>query len=106
VASDYAARLSALLDALEAPSCVLVGHSLGAITAAAAARTDARIRRLVLISPARGYGAPSREEARRKVRAERLAALKALGIVGMAAQRSGRLVADSASAQARQWVRW
>ena len=105
-AADYAARLGRLLDALGIDSCVLVGHSLGAITAASAARSDARIRRLVLVSPAIGYGAASRAEARAKVRTERLAALDELGIAGMAAKRSARLVSDKASEHARQWVRW
>jgi pimeloyl-ACP methyl ester carboxylesterase len=109
-AADYAARLGALLDALDIDSCVLAGHSLGAIVAASAARTDARtsarIRRLVLVSPAIGYGAPARAEARAKVRAERLATLDELGIAGMAARRAGRLVSDKASEHARQWVRW
>jgi len=109
-AADYAQRLHGLLDALDVQSCVLVGHSLGALTAASAARKDSalasRIRRLVLISPAAGYGAPQREEARRKVRAERLAALDELGIAGMAAKRAGRLVSAGASELARQWVQW
>ena len=109
-AADCAERLHALLDALDIRSCVLVGHSLGALTAASAARTDSAlascIRRLVLISPAAGYGAPSRAEARARVRAERLATLDELGIAGMAAKRSGRLVSDTASERARQWVRW
>ena len=109
-AADCAERLHALLDALDIRSCVLVGHSLGALTAASAARTDSAlascIRRLVLISPAAGYGAPSRAEARARVRAERLATLDELGIAGMAAKRSGRLVSDTASERARRWVRW
>ncbi|SFP71532.1 Pimeloyl-ACP methyl ester carboxylesterase [Variovorax sp. OK605] len=111
-ATDYAKRLGALLDALGIDSCVLVGHSLGAITAASAASaasaacTDKRIRRLVLVSPAVGYGAPERAEARAKVRTERLATLDELGIAGMAAKRAGRLVSDKASDHARQWVRW
>jgi len=105
-ASDYAARLGALLDVLDIDSCVLAGHSLGAITAAAAARTDKRIRRLVLVSPAIGYGAADRAEARARVRTERLATLDELGIAGMAAKRAGRLVSDKASDHARQWVRW
>lgn len=111
-AADYAKRLGALLDALGIDSCVLVGHSLGAITAASAASaasaacTDKRIRRLVLVSPAIGYGAPERAEARAKVRTERLATLDELGIAGMAAKRAGRLVSDKASDHARQWVRW
>ncbi|SCX74197.1 alpha/beta fold hydrolase [Variovorax sp. EL159] len=109
-AADYAGRLHALLDALDVRSCVLVGHSLGALTAGAVARRGSalasRIRRLVLISPAAGYGAASRAEARAKVHAERLATLDELGIAGMAAKRSGRLVSDGASELARQWVRW
>lgn len=109
-AADYAERLHALLDALDIQSCVLVGHSLGALTAASAARTDSalvsRIRHLVLISPAAGYGAPSRAEARARVRNERLAVLDELGIAGMAAKRSSRLLSDTASELARQWVRW
>ncbi|WP_431111963.1 alpha/beta fold hydrolase [Variovorax paradoxus] len=105
-AADYAARLGEVLDALAIESCVLVGHSLGAITAASAARTDARIRRLVLVSPAIGYGAAGRIDARAKVRAERLATLDELGIAGMAARRAGRLVSEGASAHARQWVCW
>jgi pimeloyl-ACP methyl ester carboxylesterase len=109
-AADYAQRLHALVDAMDIESCVLVGHSLGALTAASAARAGspsaARIKRLVLISPAGGYGAPARAEARQRVHTERLDTLATLGIAGMAAQRSGRLVSDNASELARQWVRW
>lgn len=110
LARDYAARLLALFDALAIESCVLVGHSLGALVAAAAARQGSalagRIRRLVLISPAAGYGQPERAEARERVRSERLQSLATLGIAGMAAQRSGRLLSPHASELARQWVRW
>ena len=110
LAADYAQRLTATLDALDVQSFVLVGHSLGALMAGAAARADsalaARIERLVLISPANGYGAPARDEARRKVRAERLATLDQLGVTGMAATRSRRLLSDGASETARQWARW
>lgn len=109
-AADYAARLHALLDALDIESCVLVGHSLGALIAASAARPGsalaARIRRLVLISPASGYGAPGQAEARQRVRSQRLESLEQLGIAGMAAQRSGRLLSGGANERARQWVRW
>jgi len=109
-AADYADRLRALLDEMAIESCVLVGHSLGALTAASAARKGSplagRIRRLVLISPAGGYGAPSRAEAARRVRTERVETLEQLGIAGMAAKRSGRLLSDHASELARQWVRW
>ena len=109
-ARDYAQRLHGLLDALEISSCVLVGHSLGALMAAAAARHGSplasRISKLLLISPAAGYGAAGRAQAQARVRAERLGALDELGIAGMAAKRSGRLVSEHASETARQWVRW
>ena len=104
--ADYAQRLQALLDALGIGRCVLVGHSLGALMAAPAARLDGRIAALVLISPAQGYGAPGREAERARVQAERIASLNELGIAGMAAKRSGRLVSEHASPLARQWVRW
>ncbi|MEO9040924.1 MAG: alpha/beta hydrolase [Rhodoferax sp.] len=109
-ATDYAQRLCRMLDALDIERCVLVGHSLGALVAAAAAHAGQasarRIDRLVLISPARGYGAAQRLEQSGSVRAARLDALANLGIAGMAAQRSGRLLSDGASEVARQWVRW
>lgn len=109
-AADYAARLHALLDALRIERCVLVGHSLGALMACAAARPGGalatRIARLVLMSPARGYGAPGREAEAVRVRTERLDSLARLGIAGMAAQRSARLLSDSATDLDRSWVRW
>ncbi|HCV40393.1 MAG TPA: hypothetical protein DGQ94_17085 [Pseudomonas sp.] len=50
-AGDYAARLASLLDALALERCVLVGHSLGAMTAAAfAQRHPERVSALVLLS--------------------------------------------------------
>ncbi|HHW1798941.1 TPA: alpha/beta fold hydrolase, partial [Pseudomonas aeruginosa] len=50
-ACDYAACLELLLDALGVESCLLVGHSLGALmaTAYAAGIGAARVRRLVLL---------------------------------------------------------
>ena len=109
-ATDYAQRLCRMLDALQIDRCVLVGHSLGALVAAAAAypgqESARRIDRLVLISPARGYGAPERLVQSGQVRAERLAALVDLGVAGMALKRSARLLSDGASERAREWVRW
>ena len=109
-AVDYARRLAGLFDALDIDRCVLVGHSLGAVTAAHAARADSpiasRIEKLVLISPAAGYGAPGKEEARERVRSQRLATLAEQGIAGMAAQADRRLLSAGASELARQWVRW
>ena len=109
-AADYAQRLAGLLDALDIDRCVLVGHSLGAITAAHAARAASpiasRIAQLVLISPAAGYGAPGKEEASERVRSQRLATLAQEGIAGMAAQADHRLLSAGANELARQWVRW
>lgn len=104
--ADYAQRVHALLDALQIERCVLVGHSLGALMATPAARADARIAALVLISPAQGYGAAGREAERARVHAERMGSLAELGVAGMAAKRAGRLVSEHASPVARAWVRW
>ncbi|WP_422419918.1 alpha/beta fold hydrolase [Pseudomonas sp. GZD-222] len=106
-AVDYARRLRQLLDALHIDSCVLVGHSLGALSAAALAyQQPQRIRRLVLISPARGYGDPARAEQAGEVRSKRLHALEQLGIAAMASQRSAHMLSPAASAEARAWVQW
>ncbi|MFJ4346734.1 alpha/beta fold hydrolase [Pseudomonas sp. NPDC089401] len=104
-ACDYAARLAGLLDALAVERCVLVGHSLGAMTAAAfAQRHPERVEQLVLLSPARGYGA--RPEQGRGVRDKRLHDLATLGIASLAETRSAKLLSASASDSALAWVRW
>lgn len=104
-ATDYAARLVSLLDALEVERCVLVGHSLGALTASAFAKHHpARVSQLVLLSPARGYGA--RPDQGRAVRDKRLHDLATLGIERLAEMRSANLVSANASDQALAWVRW
>ena len=58
-AADYALRLHEMLIALRIERCTLVGHSLGALMACAFAADRGRsmVANLVLISPARGYGA-------------------------------------------------
>lgn len=118
-AIDYADRLAELLKALAIDSCVIVGHSLGALMAAACAQRCAasvlaadskssgtRIQRLVLISPARGYGAPNRTGERNRVLAERLAALRRLGVAGLAEKTPARLLTAQANTAARAWVGW
>ena len=106
-AEDYALRLSQTLDSLGIANCVLVGHSLGAITAAAFTRLyPERVRRLVLISSARGYGDPARAAQGEAVRAHRLGTLEQSGIARMAAQRSSAMLSPRASAKALEWVRW
>ncbi|MBD1551601.1 alpha/beta fold hydrolase [Pseudomonas typographi] len=106
-AEDYALRLGQTLDALGVEHCVLVGHSLGAHSALAlACAQPRRVRRLVLISPAAGYGQPGAEQARLAVRERRLLALDSLGIDGMARERSAHLLSPAASAEQLAWVRW
>lgn len=59
-AGDYAQALAALLDRLQLQRVTLVGHSLGALIAAAfAARFPERVARLALADPAQGYAQAS-----------------------------------------------
>lgn len=105
--ADYATRLVLLLDALKVDRCVLVGHSLGALTAAALlAVAPERVAACALISPAIGYGAPGREAERARVHEQRLTLLRELGIAGMADQRYTRLLTPDASPEAAAWVHW
>ena len=105
-AADYAQRLHETLVALDIRRCVLAGHSLGALMACAyAARKErAGLQRVVLISPARGYG--DDPQAAERVRRERTQALEAKGVAGIAAAIDQRLVSADASDDARAWVRW
>lgn len=104
-AEAYMLRLRELLDALDVQRCVLLGHSLGALTALAMANAEPqRVARLLLLSPARGYGArPAEGEA---VRNRRLAALASEGIAGLAERRAPAMLGASPSAEALAWVRW
>lgn len=106
LAHDYARALSELLDHLNIRELVLVGHSLGAIVAAAwAAQPTASLRSLVLASPARGYGtsAPAQRAAKHR---ERVELVRRLGVEGMAAQRSANLCAPGAAVEVIEQVRW
>lgn len=106
-ADAYAARLRQLLTALGIERCTLVGHSLGAMMAAAfAAGYPGALERLVLMSPARGYGVQARQAQGAQVARERLSTLGELGIHGMATQRSARLLSERADVGQRDWVRW
>lgn len=107
-ASDYAVRLELSLQALGVERCVLVGHSLGALiaTAYACGPGAARVARLVLFSPARGYGAAELLEVGARVRQQRLDSLERLGIEGLANERPARLLGPNPSEDALAWVRW
>jgi len=105
-AGDYAEALEQLLDALGIGPFVLVGHSLGALMAAAfAARHPHQVQRLVLLSPAAGYGLATAAQREEKLRA-RLVLMQRLGPQGLAAERSGNLLSHAAGAEARALVRW
>lgn len=108
-ATAYAKQLHRLLKSLSIDDFVLVGHSLGALSAAAftAQMVPGFIpRALVLISPALGYGSPARAEEGQQVRAQRLASIEQPGIAAMAALRYGHLLSPQASDSAKAWVHW
>lgn len=106
--ADYAARLHELLQALDVQRCILVGHSLGALMACAYARGPGatKVARVVLISPAGGYGGAAQATQRARVRQERRDALQAQGVQGLAERIADRLLTPAASEVARAWVKW
>lgn len=97
-ADAYGERLWAWLDAVGVTQPVtLVGHSLGAIMAAAAAGLQpARVARLVLLAPASGYGLAA-PEVREAKRADRLRNLDTLGPAGMADKRGAAMLSAEAA---------
>jgi pimeloyl-ACP methyl ester carboxylesterase len=105
-AADYADALAALLLVLKIDRLVLVGHSLGALMAAAfAARHPQRLHGLVLLNPAGGYG--NADPALREERlTSRLKMMEELGPSGLAEQRAAQLLSPAASTEALELVRW
>lgn len=105
-AADYGQRLWQWLDAIgETAPITLAGHSLGALMAAAAALAQpARVARLVLLSPARGYGDAPAAERDRKL-GDRLATLAELGPRGIADKRGGAMLSDAAPAELVAYVK-
>ncbi|QHM74289.1 3-oxoadipate enol-lactonase 2 [Mixta theicola] len=98
LAGDYAQALAALLDRQGVQRTVLVGHSLGALVAAAfAARFPERVIALVLADPAQGYGAADAER-REQVWRSREQQI-ALGGETLAQTRAARLLRPDASAE-------
>ena len=105
MAVHYAAVLEDFVRQRKLGPVMLVGHSLGAIVAAAvAARHEIAVSALVLVSPALGYGQAAAEVRETKYR-ERLTMVDQLGIAGMAAQRSAALCAPGASSACTEAVR-
>jgi pimeloyl-ACP methyl ester carboxylesterase len=95
--TDYADELRGFLDALSIERPVVIGHSLGALIAGAfAARSPDRVRGLVLLSVACGYGRLSSadRERRYEVRARELTAL---GVEAFSEKRAAALVSPGAS---------
>ncbi|HWL03845.1 MAG TPA: alpha/beta hydrolase [Xanthobacteraceae bacterium] len=96
-ASDYAAVLAALLDRLDVPRAVILGHSLGALVAGRFAATwPQRTALLVVVSPALGYQADPGQPLPASV-AKRLDDLDRLGPQAFAAARAPGLVSDPAA---------
>jgi pimeloyl-ACP methyl ester carboxylesterase len=92
--SDYAAALFELLDAVGIGRMVLVGHSLGNLVGARAARErPERVAALVVVSPALGYGAPAGGPMPETVK-RRIDELDRLGSARFAAQRAAGLLSD------------
>ena len=100
----YAEALHSFLDRLLLKDIVLVGNSLGCLMAGAfAAAHPERVRSMLLLGPAGGYGDLADREAKL---AERLRQLDELGPEGLAEQRSPTLVAKGSPPIALELVRW
>ena len=99
VVDDYADTLTGLLDSNGIGQCDLVGHSLGALTAARMAlRHPSRVAHLILSAPAGGLGllpdAPFPPALQ-----GRIDDITRLGPAGMAARRARRTLSPQATAQ-------
>ena len=87
-------------------SVTLVGHSLGALMAARAARMQPeRVRALILLSPAQGYAHADATE-RDKRLSDRLATLAQLGPQGMAQSRGATMLSGQASPEQLAYIKW
>lgn len=106
MAADYVQALAEWLQLLDTGPVVLVGHSLGAIVAAAAAAQRAiDVRAVMLASPALGYGDAAPELRAQRLQ-ERLDIVHRLGPAAMAEQRAPGLCTPGASAEVIEQVRW
>lgn len=99
-ATDYAARLEALLDSCGVSHCHLVGHSLGCLIAARFTRLHPeRVRSLTLASCALGHARLAADE-RARLLQSRIDDVRELGPRGMAEKRGPRLLGPGASQDA------
>ena len=105
-AADYAEALGAFIERLLLKDVVLVANSLGALMATAYARAHPeRVRSMLLLGPAGGYGADAPQEREEKLRS-RLQQLEELGPDGLAEQRSPNLIGSKAQPDALALVQW
>jgi len=99
--ADYAQALHEFLDRLLLKDVVLVASSLGCLMATAyAAAHPERVRSMILLGPAGGYGG---DEARIE---ERLRAFDELGAEGLAEKRAPTVVAKASPPIALELSRW
>jgi pimeloyl-ACP methyl ester carboxylesterase len=105
VVADYAQAVADLLDALDLERVHLVGHSLGALVAAAfASRRSDRLITLTLADPTAGYAAAGDDLRVGRLEA-RIRAIEELGPAGMAEKRSADVLSPNASEAAVAKVR-
>lgn len=105
-AADYAQALHEFLDRLLLKDVVLVANSLGCLMAAAyAAARPERVRSMILLGPAGGYGGIPAEK-RDALLAERIRQLDEWGPEGLAEKRGPTLVAKNSPREALELVRW
>jgi pimeloyl-ACP methyl ester carboxylesterase len=99
--ADYAQALHELLERLLLKDVTLVASSLGCLMAGAyAAARPERVRAMILLGPAGGYGG---DEARTE---ERLRQFDELGAEGLAEKRAPTVVAKDSPAIALELSRW
>lgn len=104
-AGDYARSMWAWLDALGVDQVTLVGHSLGALMAAAATKSAPhRVRHLVLLAPALGYATAAPEVRAAKLN-DRLRKLAALGPQGMADKRGAAMLSGNATPEQIDFIK-
>jgi pimeloyl-ACP methyl ester carboxylesterase len=104
--SDYAEVLRGFVDALGLERFVLLGHSFGALPAAAFCRLTgtSRVEKLILAAPTPGYAGATEEL--RLLRVDgRLKDMAALGPAGLAAARAPLVMSDQAPKRALMLVR-
>jgi pimeloyl-ACP methyl ester carboxylesterase len=104
--ADYAQALAGMIERLLLKDVVLVANSLGALMAGAyACAHPERVRSMLLLGPAGGYGSDPAQEREEKLRS-RLQQLDELGPDGLAEQRSPNLIGSKAQPDALALVQW